>query len=96
MNQFREHTTNTAFSLQLSANMVEYLVLLDQDKIILHRTFIQSEDACARRGLVERKSTCPFPAAPPVVLTPAGIGVLGLLKLAGLYDDVLVKYDRHK
>lgn len=95
-NAFQSYTTSTAFNLQLSKNMVKYMVLLDVDKAVEMSTFITSERALRDRGLVTRVPYSPLFTKTKgdrgwtnTIFTAEGNLVLSLLKSAGLYDAVL-------
>jgi len=102
--KFANHTTNTAFNLQLSRAMVKYLVLLSLGLSYIHRTNITTGDSCVRRGLVEemispyhRQYTQKWFIGPSKwyehKLSLEGEMVLELLKSCGLYDSVCREYE---
>ena len=102
--KFANHTTNTAFNLQLSRAMVKYLVLLSLGAGFVLGTSLATCASCVRRGLVEeiissyhRHHTNKSFVGPTKwythELTKEGKMVLELLKSCGLYDSVYREYE---
>lgn len=102
--RLREHVTSVGFSLTLSKNMIETLVLMDHFGGFnrFHRAttdrpigshYVTTAHALIRRGLFRdrdcgRCELCDKPCCDHK-LTKAGELVSGLLKESGIYQDVL-------
>lgn len=78
MSKFREYVTSSAFRLDLSRNMINWILAIDRGAGASSWVpcFIAARQACERRGL------CEVGDGPPI-LTEEGELVVRLLKLAG-------------
>lgn len=100
LNNFKQSTLKTGFILSLTRPMLEYLCAVSEDAQwdrgaygsmkAQPATAVQTEAALTKRGLIERKPTAKLKVAEASApsfnkLSPAGVRVVEMVKMAGLF-----------
>lgn len=107
---FRSNCTRVRFVINLTRPMLEFLCAASDDVYWDRRAYggltfpdnwYSTEHALVKRGLIERKppQLVKGYSAPPWRLTPAGVALVELLKIGGIYieaHEAVVKMSSRK